>query len=135
MKAKDIILFQIGNMGAGVYRKHFHSSIICFGFMVLVGYLSVCVGKIYIIPWYLGEVFLIFSFGIVAKYSLYNQWYLSKETKQKRKLCAYIVLILYMLNIFFIKVPEYENAILLGSGMEIATIIVERIEIKNEERK
>lgn len=40
-----------------------------------------------------------------------------------------------MLNIFFIKVPEYENAILLGRGMEIATIIVERIEIKNEERK
>lgn len=62
--------------------------------MVLVGYLPVCVGKIYIIPWYLGEVFLIFSFGIVAKYSLYNQWYLSKETKQKRKLCAYIVLLM-----------------------------------------
>lgn len=40
-----------------------------------------------------------------------------------------------MLNIFSIKVLEYENAILLGSGMEIATIIVERIEIKNEERK
>lgn len=115
--------------------KHFHSSIICFGFMVLVGYLPVCVGKIYIIPWYLGEAFLIFSFGIVEKYSLYNQWYLSEEKKQKRKLCAYIVLILYILSVLFTKIQEYRNAILFGNGMEIFTIIWERVELKDENNK
>lgn len=115
--------------------KHFRSSIFCFGFMVFVGCCPACFFDIDIIPVFLGEFLLAISFIIVEKCGLYGQAYLSIDSKKMRKLCAYILLLLYMLCILLIKIPGGRDAILFGTGMEMMLVILERMELENDKRK